>query len=124
MFGEFDPINLEWTDGVLSSIFREFSNEFTENVLKWLVFDGPIESQWIEHLNVVLDDNRKLCLTSGEVLNLSPNTSIIFEVNSLNEASPSTVIIYDRKNEIPETSIWAVKTDFLSDFRCFLLALV
>lgn len=82
---------MEWTDGVVSSIFRRFSNEKAKNAYKWIIFDGPVYSEWIENLNTVLDDNRKLCLTSGEVLNLSENTLIVFEVENLSYASPSTV---------------------------------
>lgn len=91
LFGEHDPINMEWTDGVISSIFRRFSSEKAKNTYKWIIFDGPVPSEWIENLNTVLDDNRKLCLTSGEVLHLTDNTLVIFEVENLNHASPSTV---------------------------------
>ncbi|KNC55366.1 dynein heavy chain [Thecamonas trahens ATCC 50062] len=59
--------------------------------LQWVVFDGPVDSKWIENMNTVLDDNKLLCLPNSARINLTPSIRLLFEVLNLAKASPATV---------------------------------
>ena len=71
---------------------------------KWVVLDGDIDSIWIESMNTVMDDNKVLTLVSNERIPLSAAMRMVFEINSLKNATPATVsragILYINETDV------------------------
>ncbi|XP_039087571.1 dynein heavy chain 2, axonemal [Hyaena hyaena] len=90
LYGEYDLNTNEWTDGVLSSVMRAACADEKPDE-KWILFDGPVDTLWIESMNSVMDDNKVLTLINGERISLPEQVSLLFEVENLAVASPATV---------------------------------
>ena len=90
-------LSKDWKDGVLSIIMRGMSKNFAEQGFyehqkhKWVILDGDIDAVWIESMNTVMDDNKVLTLVSNERVPLSDSMRLVFEINSLKNATPATV---------------------------------
>jgi dynein heavy chain len=93
LYGEFNGLSGEWTDGLVPHLVRKCCTSVENGVGRsWVSFDGPVDAVWIENMNTVLDDNKTLCLANSERIRL-PNNGLhmMFEVADLLQASPATV---------------------------------
>ncbi|XP_076299453.1 dynein axonemal heavy chain 10-like [Lasioglossum baleicum] len=93
LYGVLDPETRDWTDGLLSNIFRDVNKPLDEdpNELRYILFDGDVDALWIENMNSVMDDNKLLTLANQERIRMLNHCSLLFEVGDLQYASPATV---------------------------------
>ena len=78
LYGTVENVARTWQEGLLSNELRNFVN--MENIQhQWIVFDGDIDTGWIESLNSVMDDNRVLTLASNERIILNDSVKFLFE---------------------------------------------
>ena len=93
LYGELDPVTRDWTDGLLSNIFRDMNKPLPEgkDERRYICYDGDVDALWVENMNSVMDDNKLLTLPNGERIRLQPFAAMIFEVGDLQYASPATV---------------------------------
>ncbi|XP_074410515.1 dynein axonemal heavy chain 10 isoform X7 [Zonotrichia albicollis] len=103
LYGILDPVSRDWTDGVLSNIFRDINRPTEKKERRYILFDGDVDALWVENMNSVMDDNKLLTLANGERIRLQAHCALLFEVGDLQYASPATVsrcgmVFVDPKN--------------------------
>eukprot|EP00929_Paragymnodinium_shiwhaense_P038459 TRINITY_DN20312_c0_g2_i1.p1 TRINITY_DN20312_c0_g2~~TRINITY_DN20312_c0_g2_i1.p1 ORF type:complete len:4570 (-),score=1248.97 TRINITY_DN20312_c0_g2_i1:75-13784(-) len=105
LLGELDSKG-QWRDGVLATLLRSASaahqtalhpssSSLSQTNLppppRWIVLDGPIDGGWADGFSSMLDENRRLCLHTGDFVRVAPQVSFLFEGDSLAGASPAFV---------------------------------
>ncbi|CAF3566931.1 unnamed protein product [Rotaria sordida] len=91
LYGFLDTTTRDWTDGLLSNIFREINKPTDKKERRYILYDGDVDALWIENMNSVMDDNKLLTLANGERIRLQSHCAMLFEVGDLQYASPATV---------------------------------
>merc|ERR1719399_2754459 len=93
LYGVLDPATRDWTDGLLSKIFREMNQPIPADkpCRRYILYDGDVDAIWVENMNSVMDDNKLLTLTNGERIRLEKHCAMLFENYDLQYASPATI---------------------------------
>ena len=106
LFMSKDEVTQTWEDGIIAKLMRMAEEEDKvinfwgkpgeslskkEKSRRWIIFDGAVDPIWIEDMNTVLDDSRKLCLPDSSNIRIPKMMNLIFEVPDLKAASPATV---------------------------------
>lgn len=78
-----DPVSRDWTDGLLSKIFRDANQPLPpgRKEKRYILFDGDVDAVWVESMNSVMDDNKLLTLSNGERIRLEKHCALLFEVS-------------------------------------------
>ncbi|XP_065915662.1 dynein axonemal heavy chain 10-like [Dysidea avara] len=82
LYGILDPIIRDWTDGLLSNIFREVNKPTDKNERRYILFDGDVDALWVENINSVMADNNLLTLANGERIRLQKHCALLVEVHT------------------------------------------
>ncbi|XP_025092040.1 dynein heavy chain 10, axonemal-like isoform X1 [Pomacea canaliculata] len=110
LYGVLDPSTRDWTDGLLSNIFREINKPTERNEYRYILYDGDVDALWVENMNSVMDDNRLLTLANGERIRLQKFCAMLFEVFDLQYASPATIsrcgMVYVDPKNLGYTPYW------------------
>jgi dynein heavy chain, axonemal len=86
LYGVLNPDTRDWTDGLLSKIFKEANTPFEPDqkpCKNWIIYDGDVDAKWVENMNSVMDDNKLLTLSNGDRIRMLRHCLMLFEVFDL-----------------------------------------
>lgn len=104
LWGSYNPENNDWTEGLIEQVFKQACVRAKEHE-QWIVFDGNVDSTWIENMNSALDETRTLCFDNLKRIKLNSLYHILFETTDISLASPSSIskcgIVYMETSGFP-----------------------
>ena len=105
LYGYYTAHSGEWIEGIVGLFMIDYAKREDKNY-RWVVFDGPVDSNWVENMNSVLDDNMMLCLANTQRVKLKQEMHVLFEVLDLKAATPATVSRCGMVYMMPEELGW------------------
>jgi len=93
-YGAFTVNNETWKDGSFTSLIRQTSNSDEKNLILVTGVEhlgSPGTAIMMEQLNMLFDDNKKLCLANNELLALGKNTRVCIAGGNCDHWSPASV---------------------------------
>ena len=103
LFGEGNKETYVWSEGQFTEHFRRFSLD-KSSTKKWIQLDGPVDHYWVENLNSILDENRRMNLPNGETIQLSDGMCLLLETDNLVNVTPATIsrcgLVYLARDEV------------------------
>jgi dynein heavy chain len=91
LYGEREE-SCEFYPGVFSFIWNDVNIIKLMSTISWMVADGLKDSIWMEDLKTVMDDNKILALFNNECIPISDKVKLVFENESLRNASSAAVL--------------------------------
>ena len=81
------------SDGALTRILRKMVTAAQlDHHHKWVVLDGSVESEWVEAMHGIMEESNQFHLpNTNETLLLEGTIQLVFECDSLQNASPATI---------------------------------
>ena len=89
ILGHYDALTSKWCEGIFTALWRKAT--LNSNGGDWIIFDGPVDSEWMENLNSALDGTKVLTLANGDRLPVPEHLTIVLETDHLQHASPAVV---------------------------------
>ena len=122
LYGRYE--SKDWLDGIFVHILQTLTNSSKKLCFNILHCDGPLDPQWVEHLQAGFDGERKMSLANGDFIFLKNDVKVLFEVEDLKQASPSLVsrssIIYMQNDLVTPRNIiskWLIS--FKDKINCY-----